>query len=226
MNGYWYRGEGGLNFGDALTPLLFRRIAGITLQWAPPPTAGVFAIGSNIELIPPDFRGIILGAGIARSDTRRADLGAATVLSVRGNLTRSCCGLGDVVLADPGLLAADLLDERPSPDIAHGYIRHFADRRRVRSYSIDVLGGADHVVREAARCRRITSSSLHGMILADALGIPNRWSPHRSTHAVKFEDYGSSFGEVIKPYVWRLADPAEVAVKRASLLESFRGLAA
>ena len=223
LKGYWYRGEGGLNFGDALNPLLFRRLLHVTLEWTPPPEAEIFAIGSNIELIPEGFTGTILGAGISRASTRR-DLSAARVLAVRGNLTAACCGLGAPLYADLGLLAPELLDRRPEPDIDHGFIRHFADNRRVKSYSIDVISGPEHVLREAARCQRITSSSLHGLILADALGIPSRWSPHRASGAVKFEDYGSSYGEVIWPYVWRRAHLPLVAEKQEALLEALRSL--
>lgn len=218
LTGYWYRGEGGLNFGDALVPLLFRRLAGLTLEWAPPPDADVFAIGSNVELIPPGFRGVIFGTGIADPATYRRDLVGATILAVRGNLTRACIGAGDVLLADPGLLAGELLEERPEADIEHGFVRHFADHRPVAGHQVDVLGGPDHVIAAVARCRRITTSSLHGLILADALGIPSRWSPHRSTQATKFEDYASSFGEQIRPHVWRQADPAAVADKVHALV--------
>lgn len=224
IRGYFYRGEGGLNFGDALNPLLFRRLIHRTLEWVPPADASLFAIGSNIELVPDGFRGTIFGTGIMRSNTRR-DLSGANILAVRGNLTAACCGIGPVLLADPGLLAAHLIGDRPKPDIAHGFIRHFADRRRVAGYPIDVLAGPEFVVREAARCRRITTSSLHGLVLADTLGIPSRWSPHRAVTTVKFEDYASAYDEDIRPYRERLPDASLVAAKRDALLGAMRSLA-
>jgi pyruvyltransferase len=215
VNAYWYIGEGGLNLGDALNPLLFRRLTGVALQWVPAAEAKLFGIGSNIELIHPNFTGTIFGTGIMRANTR-CDLSRARVLAVRGNLTAACCGV-DALLADPGLLAPDLLDSRPEQDIAHGFIRHYADHRKVTGHAIDILGGPEHVIAQAARCRRITSSSLHGLVLADALGIPNRWSPHRSVAAVKFSDYASAYGEAIKPHSWRLADQDMVREKQAAL---------
>jgi pyruvyltransferase len=218
LPGYWYFGEGGLNYGDALNPLLVRRLTGVILQWTAPPQARLFAIGSNIELIPEGYTGTIFGTGIMRADTRR-DLSGARVLAVRGNLTAAVCNLDGAFLADPALLAPLLLADRPEPDIDHGFIRHYGDHRKVQGYAIDVLGGPEHVTREVARCRRITSSSLHGLVLADALGIKNRWSPHRATPQVKFSDYASAYGEAIKPYVWRLADQEQVAQKQAALRE-------
>jgi hypothetical protein len=80
VKAYWYRGEGGLNFGDALNPLLFSRLAHITLEWVPPGNAELFAIGSNIEMIPDGYRGWIFGTGIAGASTRR-DFSKAKVLA-------------------------------------------------------------------------------------------------------------------------------------------------
>ena len=223
IKGYWYRGEGGLNLGDALNPLLFRRLLGVTLEWAPPKEAEVFGIGSNIEMIPGGFTGVILGTGIASPHTRR-NLSRAHVLAVRGNLTAAVCGLGRPLLADLGLLAADLLEDWPAQDIPHGYIRHFADHRPTRGFAIDVIAGPEYVIRQAARCERITSSSLHGLILADSIGIPSRWAPHHSTRMVKFEDYASSFREILHPYVWRRAHPPIVTEKQEALREALRSL--
>jgi pyruvyltransferase len=222
VRAYWYRGEGGLNFGDALNPILFRRLAHITLEWAPPREAELFAIGSNIEMIPDGYAGTIFGTGIAAAHTRR-DFSKAKVVAVRGNLTAACCNVDDLLLADLGLLASDLLDHKPEQEFDEGLIRHFADPRPFgRFHEIDVLSGPEHVVYEAARCKRITSSSLHGLVLADALGIPNRWSPHQSTRAVKYEDYLSSYKEILQPYGWRLADQEMVAAKQESLREILR----
>lgn len=224
IRAYWYRGEGGLNLGDALNPILFRRLAGRTLEWAPPPEADLFGIGSNMEMIPLAFRGTILGTGISRPDTRR-DFSKANVLAVRGNLTAACCHVDPPLLADPGLLGIDLLDCWPEKDINHAFVPHFADFRHVRGYRIDILGGPEHVIREIARCRQITSSSLHGLVIADTLGIPSRWNPYRSTIAVKFEDYVSAYGEILKPYVWRLADQNLVSQKIIALRRLVKGFA-
>jgi pyruvyltransferase len=221
MKAYWYRGEGGLNLGDALNPLLFRRLAGITLEWAPPREADLFAIGSNIEMIPDDFDGWIFGTGIAAAHTRR-DLSAARTLVARGNLTAACCNFNPLLLADPGLLAPDLLDHWPEQDIEYGTIRHFADPRPVHGFAIDVLGGPEHVIYQTARCKRITSSSLHGLVLADALGILSRWSPHCSTKSVKYEDYMSSYKEELRPFDWRIADQEQVAQKQEAMRDMLR----
>lgn len=216
---YWYLGEAGLNFGDALNPILFQRLAGVTLRWEPSSSADLFAIGSNLHLVPTSFRGTIFGAGTP-GPTERYNLSKAKVLALRGWMSAERCRVRPRLLADPGLLATDLLEKRPVVDLEHGIIRHFSDGRKFKGYDIDVLGGVDFVIREAARCERISSSSLHGLILADALGIPNRWIPLR-TSAHKFYDYASAFGERIKPMTWRLADQMQVADKQEALRKAF-----
>lgn len=215
MKTYWYIGEHGRNFGDVLSPVLLAK-AGITPEWVPANEARLFAIGSNLEVIPRGFDGIVLGTGMLRAGTRR-DLRRADVLAMRGHLSAAAAGVAPRVLADLGLLASDLLDDRPEQDIDHGVIRHFGDKRRLRGHRIDVLAGVMHVIREAARCRRISASSLHGIVLADALGIPNRWLPHPAATPLKFVDYASAFGEDIVPGTWRLADQSAIATKQAAL---------
>ena len=57
---------------------------------------------------------------------------------------------------------------------------------------IDVLGGIQAFVDQLCRCRFIASSSLHGLIAADAYGIPFTWislSNRVIGGGFKFQDY-------------------------------------
>jgi hypothetical protein len=136
-------------FGDVLTLPLLRGV-GVLPVWAPASTAQFFGIGSNLQLVPPGFSGTIWGIGTPNPALRR-DLSAARVLAVRGPLTAECAGITwPVLMADPGLLASDLLPERPAATVAHGMIRHFSDSRPTQSCVICILGRVTRVIRQAA----------------------------------------------------------------------------
>ena len=64
------------------------------------------------------------------------------------------------------------------------------------------------------------TSSLHALILADSLGIPNKWMFEEKVigNGFKFRDYAASFGEKIEPDVWRLAPQEQVAEKQDALV--------
>lgn len=120
----------------------------------------------------------------------------------------------DVVLGDPGLLYPMLLDETPTKKYDFGVVPHFKDAESGRMFCsaieksgvkvklIDVLQDDSlNVVREIASCEKILSSSLHGLVVADALQIPNRHivfsllGQKKDEFIFKFEDYYSAFGE-------------------------------
>ena len=62
---------------------------------------------------------------------------------------------------------------------------------------IDVFSETVEFIQQVSQCEMILSSSLHGLITADALKIPNRWiklSDKIRGNDYKFADYYSAFG--------------------------------
>lgn len=214
MKAYWARSEAGDNFGDILTPLLFDRLCGIRLDWAEREDADLIAIGSIADTIPRGYAGTVLGTGCMFDGY--IELEAANVLALRGVLTARLAGLHPPLLADLGLLASDLAPT-VARDIPIGTVRADGDPRPPIGVALDPLGDPEAMIASAARCQRIVSSSLHGLILADALGIPNMWDPYPPGVDFKFRDYASAYGERIAPYQWRVANQAQVAWKQAAL---------
>lgn len=122
-----------------------------------------------------------------------------------------------LVYGDPGLLFPMLLDETAQKTFDVGVVPHFVDSvmgkqlteclssRGVKTLLVDV-GQSDplNVVREISTCKTVISSSLHGLIVADAMGIPNRQvmlsllsTSEKATfddYAFKFRDYYSAYG--------------------------------
>lgn len=110
------------------------------------------------------------------------------------------------VLADPGILAPMIVE--PCEKKYHvGLVPHHWDvneevfERMLNYYPnskfIDVHDEPKQVLKEISQCEYIISTSLHGLIAADAYCIPNCWceiSDKIEGKRFKFHDYFSSFG--------------------------------
>ncbi len=86
-------------------------------------------------------------------------------------------------LGDPGLLSNLIYDcSDVQKEYSLGVIPHYVDkdlkildvfRGNNDVNIIDVQNSPENVITEIAKCNRIVSSSLHGLIVADSLNIPN-----------------------------------------------------
>jgi len=157
---------------------------------------------------------VILGSGLKKIPPCAIFLRRTDFRMVRGKLTERTLrenGLirEDIVTGDPGLLASRLVIEKPVKEYALGLIPHLSDLNSVIFYEIykkyapfciiiNVQDPPRKVLREMARCERIVSSSLHGLIVADSLNIPNLWvynayKWNKSESRFKYDDYYSVF---------------------------------
>jgi len=226
---YWNKKA---NFGDALTALLLKRFTRLDTQWAEPDKAQLVMVGSVLEQLPTNWSGVIAGAGKLHEKTV-LDFPKAKILAVRGPLTAK--GLkGDFALGDPGLLADELVQlEDKQYDL--GVIPHWTDHtlefdKRFLKYNPKIIRVGDdplEVIREIGRCKKIVSSSLHGIILADAFGIPRRIeiSPRALTHShqegglFKWRDYSLSLGMELEIGVTQLPDKNKVVEKQFEIFD-------
>lgn len=226
MRAFWWRPRASWrNFGDELSPILLARFAGIDPQWSPATEARVVAVGSIATMLPRQYAGAILGIGTARASP--LDFSRADVRALRGPLTARIAGVTHpVAFGDPGLLASELI-ERPDSTYAIGVVAHWQDRTLPEMYPdalvIDVRANPRTVIRQIASCERIVSSSLHGLVVADAFGLPRQWAWFERVqgHGMKFADYGLSVGAEPSPGVWATADRKRVDRARADLREAY-----
>ncbi|MDB6455117.1 hypothetical protein [Falsirhodobacter sp. 20TX0035] len=132
---------------------------------------------------------------------------AARVVALRGPVTAAVLNHRPLPFGDPGLLARRLVGPVEQTDKIGVLLHH----SQVTEEALALLRGAgDHieiidvrtngakaVIRQIASCRQIFSQSLHGIIIADAYGIPNVRIEgddiHRSAQ-FKFYDYATSIG--------------------------------
>jgi len=192
-----YQHPGTKNFGDTLSLPILSHFAAGPVELAERNERGkVLAVGSILTCMRPGD--VIWGAGVQQDQRFRAD--GATFLAVRGPLTRASIDGEPVpeVYGDPALLMPLVYD--PDVDVVNdvGVVPHFVDaavsRERNRgALHISVKSPWRDVVRQIKSCRRIIATSLHGIVVAEAYGIPVMWHPSytgklRSTN-LKFQDY-------------------------------------
>jgi len=226
IKAYWWPGGPGRgNFGDQLTPFLCERLSGQRVEHAAPHEADLIAVGSILEpwFWPADtwrvYRGFVWGAGRMFGEGRWA-LPAARVLAVRGHLTWQrvdCPSKESVFLGDPGLLCS-LFVRTMRKRYKLGVVPHWSERedprvaqlvaRSAEIVFIDVGAPVQEVLDQIAACEALVASSLHALIAADALGIPNEWlrlelAPDRDLGKpeFKYRDYYSLYGMADKGYL-------------------------
>lgn len=236
---YWWREVP--NFGDALAPLLLERFAGLQVEWATISHSSIASVGSILEHIPPLWDGFILGSGKLHEDSRLqiVQMGrvAARILSLRGPL--SAKGIpGSYTLGDPGILADELVGPQEKQwDL--GILPHFMDADLAPKFTrlmppgatIQVINPSDEpldVLRQIGACRRMVTSSLHGMIASDAFGIPRRVeickALGRDGGDFKFRDYSASIQTRWEPGVMTEASRFRVEDVKFAVYDAFRSL--
>jgi pyruvyltransferase len=203
MNTYYWTGK--KNFGDLLSPLLIKKFTKLTTTLTTPDKAEIILVGSILEKIPYYYNGIIAGSGKLHEKTK-LDFKDAKILVLRGPLTAR--GLkGNFVLADPGLLADELVPIEDK-EFELGIVPHWTDKtlehnpifKRYNPKIIRVSDDPLKVISEIGKCKKIVSSSLHGIVLADAFGIPRRIEippralshPNQEGGLFKWHDYSAS----------------------------------
>lgn len=175
----WAWSEGISNFGDELGPAILERLGYDIERVSDIGQADVLACGSLLEYAAANARpgAVVWGSGLMHGGT--VDLGHLDVRAVRGRFTAAACGLSDVALGDPGTLVPELWP-RPAARIGLGVVRHYIDHRAYRwaDATISAAAPVDEVIHFIGSCRRVASSSLHGLIVAAAWGIPTLRLPH------------------------------------------------
>jgi hypothetical protein len=213
---YWSRSKP--NFGDAMSPMICERLAGCRVVYASRRRCDLVAQGSLLHrfrerLFHPRIH--VWGTGYIEPCPPRKS--RFHYDAVRGKHSAALIeGLTIRTFGDPGLLADVLWPELKKTAKRHrvGLIPHYDDRHdpHVQTLAntlksctvIDVFDDVAEVLRQIAACECVLSSSLHGLIVADAFGVPNAWlklSDKVRGNDFKFRDYYSVYGldENVKP---------------------------
>lgn len=113
----------------------------------------------------------------------------------------------NIPTGDAGILASYLLKSKPEKKYDVGIIAHYKEQsdpafkmlcqKFPNSTFINVRDEPYKVTEEISKCNVILSSSLHGLIIADSLRIPNRHivvTNNLLGDGYKFDDYYSAYG--------------------------------
>jgi hypothetical protein len=206
LTAWWSTGPAPGNLGDMLTPVVLSGL-GADVRHAPRQSADLLATGSIVRFARPGQ--YVWGSGAMWTTDRPSP--AACYLAVRGPLTRDVVlkAGGDCpeVYGDPALLLP-FVHMTPVGKIHDvGIVPHYVDVDLVRGSGLPVINPLRanplDVVDEVRACRAILSSSLHGVIVAHAYGIPAAWvklSNRLDGDDVKFRDYAASVGAELVPW--------------------------
>lgn len=192
----WYKGY--RNVGDAVVVPIMERF-GYKLDYVPNATNKKFlGIGSIMTWLRDGDT--VWGTGCIRE--QQITRYNVNFLAVRGPLTRQQIAGSEVppVYGDPALLLPLLYNPDMPVVYEVGYLPHYVDKALVDASNglfIDVEGDWQTIVRQIKSCRRIVTSSLHGIILAEAYGVPVEWVKYSDKilgGQFKFHDYFLSTG--------------------------------
>lgn len=186
--------DGRGNFGDVLTPYIIKALTGVDVEHGND-TDHILMCGSVLNQS--NENSIIMGAGFMAENDTFTD--AREIHLVRGVLSKSILnqyGLAkNAMVGDPAIILPLLFRPRVKRKYRLGIIPHYVDfeAASVHDYRvIDILNPVEQVINEIRECDYIASTSLHGVIVAQAYGIPAAWiklSDNLGGDELKFRDY-------------------------------------
>lgn len=189
------------NFGDLLGPIVVHSLlskAGIDPQQRTNKRSRLLTIGSILHLA--QTGDVIWGTGrngkVANEAHTFANL---DVRAVRGPLTREFLlkqGIhAPAIYGDPGLLVPrvmpELVETAKRPEYPFTYIPNYNDLKWAPKVDclLDPRSPLENCLRTIAKSRFVVGTSLHAIIIAEALSIPARLIRSRIENEFKYQDY-------------------------------------
>lgn len=175
MKAYWWPAK---NFGDTLGPIILEWVLGEKIEFADRKDKGkILSVGSILVAIKKND--VVWGTGTNRRNIIKAPPGAK-FLAVRGPFTRQTISGADVpqIYGDPALLLPKIYSPKIKKEHPVGIVPHYVDKPAVvgrKEKIIDIQADWKTVIGEILSCEKIIASSLHGLIAAEAYGIPAAW---------------------------------------------------
>lgn len=197
-----------MNVGDVISPYLVEKIA-LIKPWRASTSIFPRLHGVGSILGSANYNSYVWGSGSIEGNLPRANLDPNKIFALRGkntlNLLKTRYPIRDTLpLGDPALLMPNFFDPATKKKFRIGIIPHYVDYEKIKILTsglteditiIDVREYPEAFISKLSECESILSSSLHGLILADAYKIPNAWiqlSDSIAGGSWKFMDYYST----------------------------------
>ncbi|NDY91939.1 polysaccharide pyruvyl transferase family protein [Ideonella livida] len=179
------------NIGDQITPLIAGAVSGLNIRFCGNQEAHLLSLGSIAASA--NNASVMWGTGVMGPEfslpaTKPFHISALRGKSSAAHLRAQGWLDRDVPLGDPGILVSDmenvLFERRPTQTGKIGFVPHYSDRSHPAAKEflkkdgvtlLDVHSSPEKFLTEMSECEAIVSSSLHGLIFADALGIKSTW---------------------------------------------------
>lgn len=205
------QGKSKENYGDLLGKYLVEKISGKKVVFAWPKKFSIYdwlapiyvTVGSILSNA--NHKCIVWGSGIV---SREYPIKKAKILAVRGPQTRKfLLNQGhDVpkIYGDPALLLPKYYNPKIEKEYKIGIIPHYRDYKLVKDLYkneasiliIDLMtDNIEKTTNQFLKCKKIISSSLHGIIIAHAYRIPAVWQKFSDDvfgDDIKYQDYFES----------------------------------
>lgn len=174
------------NVGDSLNRDLFKHFSNKNIKniRGIKHIKHILAVGSVLGAM--NKNSIVWGSGLISDDMIDNVKNIGDIRALRGHLTKEKIENKfniklDVPLGDPALLMPKIYKGVKDKKYKFGFVPHYVDENHKLIDIVIDMGGhiikvdlpVEKFINELTSCEYIISSSMHGLILADAYGIPN-----------------------------------------------------
>lgn len=204
INLYWWRNKSFTNIGDELNLYIVGHLSKKNICRTSFKNTDLIAIGSILNwAIPRNRVYSVWGSGTLTPQPLSNNLFKLSLL--RGPLTHETFfnSTGKIPYGDPGLICDRIFNRYKTKPYDWGLIIHFSQYKK--SWVQQILNNTPNIrfidvtnpdvnefMQQLTSCKKIASSSLHGLVIADSYHIPNIWLWDHNLHEGgkwKFFDY-------------------------------------
>lgn len=213
MKVFYFTSDKPVNIGDAISPFILDTFTKHKPELANSDEENkLLLVGSLLDIV--KNGDTILGIGSNKPNFVLEANDTMRFISVRGPLTRFQIKGADVPknYGDPALLLPLIYNPKIEKKKKTGLVPHYVDKKYFpKDQIIDIEQDYKTFVDQILECDEIISSSLHGIIIAEAYGIKTKWVMYGDKiegGEFKYQDYFLGTGRPIQEQNKRL-DPIE-----------------